>query len=326
MIDVTAFGATGNGITDDTAAFIAAIAANPGGAIFIPYTPTGYVLTGNVTFGGTGKAKTIIGESYVKLNFTGLSTSTDAVTMNFDTLASISGVTIDMGNSTSVYSNGRDGLRLNGGEWPRVDVQILNAGRDAFHYEPIANGGWLENLRADLRIFNTGRDGIHLNAANFNNIFANEMNFQNVEIRQWKRNAVRAEVNATSYGAAKISNVAFPKLNLDARRLAVDLLSQDVFYFTNTPGALLGGLYDAWTIGNGGIENTVGLMVGHVISPQTGATVRNLKVSGPVILYNIQAPSSDPANRIANFPKLTQPYWIFDTVTGKLKINGSIYP
>lgn len=326
MIDVTAFGATGNGITDDTAAFIAAIAANPGGAIFIPYTPTGYVLTGNITFAGAGKAKTIIGESYVKLNFTGLSASTDAVTMNFDTLASITGVTIDMGNSTSVYSNGRDGLRLNGGEWPKVDVQILNAGRDAFHYEPIANGGWLENLRADLRIFNTGRDGIHLNAANFNNIFANEMNFQNLEIRQWKRNAVRAEVNNTLYSATKISNVAFPKLNLDARRAVADLISQDIFYFTYNAAAPLGGLYDAWSLGSGGIENTINPQIGYVISPQTGATVRNLKVAGPIILYNIWSPVNDPANRIANFPKLTTPYWIFDTVTGKLKINGSIYP
>ncbi len=326
MIDVTAFGAIGNGITDDTAAFINAIAANPGGAVFIPYTPTGYSLTGNITFAGTGKAKTIIGESYVKLNFTGLDTSTDAVTMNFDTLASISGVTIDMGNSTTVYTNGRDGLRLNGGEWPRVDVQILNAGRDAFHYEPIANGGWLENLRADIRAWNMGRDGIHLNVANFNSIFANELHFQNLEIRQWKRNAVRAEVNNTVYGAAKISNVAFPKLNFDAKRLAADLDSQDIFYFKYTSGALLGGLYDAWTIGNGGIENTTALMTGHVISPQTGATVRNLKVEGPVILYNIQAPSSDPANRIANFPKLTAPYWLFDTVTGKLKINGVTIP
>lgn len=50
--DVTTFGAVGNGTTDDTAAFNAAIAAlntHGGGVLYIPYTAGGYKLTASLT-------------------------------------------------------------------------------------------------------------------------------------------------------------------------------------------------------------------------------------------------------------------------------------
>lgn len=322
-LNVKDFGAVGDNSADDTAAFTAAIAAAAGGDLYIPYTSTGYKLTAGITFGGSGKAKRIIGQAFVKLNFTGLGASDDAVTQLFDTLGGMTGVTIDMGNSTSVYTN-RDAYRLRGGEWPTIDINVLNAGRDAFHYESGAAFEWLENMTLRLRAFNMGRDGLHLECADFNAIFANELLIEQIEVRQWKRNAIYAAVNTqtATYSAAKMSNVCVLKYNFDANRALVDLTSQDIVAFAANAGAPSGSLYDAWTFGNGTAENLTAAQTGYFLAPAVGATVRALNV-GPVILYNIIATTNNPQYQVANFGSLTKPWWIFDTVTKQKRFSGT---
>lgn len=328
IVSVKDFDAVGDGEVDDLAAFNAAIAAAPGGRVFVPYSAAGYLLSGNLEFAGSGKAKWLEGEAYVKLIFDSLSTSVDAVTMNKDTGAGFVGFTIDVGNtdaSDATYTKGRDGIRIKGGEWPTIDAFVNNCGRDGVHYEGTATGEWLENLSANLRVFNCGRDAIHLNCANFNTIFANELDFKIVEARRWKRHAVHCVVNTLSatYASAKISNVLFPKMNLDAQRNAEDMDATDLIYFETVAGAPGGGLFDAFTFGNGGWENVTETMSGYCINCDSGATVTRLKVEGPIIIANISAPSNDPSHRIANFANLTAPYWIFDTVTGQTRFTGT---
>lgn len=317
ILNVKDFGAVGDGATDDTLAIQAAIDAADGGTVYFPWTSDGYRLTDTIEFGASltpsGRAKRLVGEAYVTLFFDSLSNTTDAIVMHWDTLAGIEGLTIDMGNpdtSGATYSDGRDGIRINGGEWGYLDVNVINCGRDGIHFEPDAAFSWHENFNGKMRVFNCGRDALHFRLADFNAVFINECRFQLFEARRWKRHAIHAVVNTQSgtYSAAKMSSMGFENINLDANRSAADMTATDLVYFETDAGAPSGGLFDNWTFAQGGWENVTEAMTGRGVNMDAGVTVSDLQM-GPIVFFNVD-PGATEIDRMVNLSRLTLPYWL----------------
>jgi len=92
-----------------------------------------------------------------------------------------------------VKSSLRDGIRLNGGDypvWDRVDVQrdpvTAPTWRDGIHVEASASEGWTENLSwRSVRVHDAGRDGFRFEvpAAAWTNTFINVGSFIDCEVR-----------------------------------------------------------------------------------------------------------------------------------------------
>jgi hypothetical protein len=116
-------------------------------------------------------------------------------------------------------------------------VVILNVGRDSFHIEPNADYEWLENLTVHtLMIDNCGRDALNFTLpAGLTAVFGNEMNFENLEARYWKRNAIRAR-SASDQGGY-FAAVKFGKANFDAQRPVANLDDTNIARFETVPGA-----------------------------------------------------------------------------------------
>lgn len=103
-----------------------------------------------------------------KLDFTGLSSIQDAVTIMSDTsvrqrAGKISHCVIDMNDT------GRDAVRFNGGMGcGATDVQVRNVGRDGFHFEQIASGDYFERaFLEDCEVYESGRYGMCVRLAPF---------------------------------------------------------------------------------------------------------------------------------------------------------------
>lgn len=317
--DVQDFGAKGDGGTLDDAAFELALTAVAGSTVWVPYTVAGYLLSSPI-FVGRGRAGTDVraswlrGDGYVTLKFSGLTNSQDAVTLTWDEHGGVTGLTIDMGNaytSNATYT-GRDGLRVYGGNWPTIDVRVLNAGREGVHFEASANTEWLENLNAPhIEVINCGRDAIQFVNANLTACFMNEMVFHQVEARHWKRNAIRVINDHTQFG---LTGVKWLHANFDARRALVDLISQDIVYFED--GSLAGLGSNCWEFLGGAWENVnVAHPTGYGINADVGALFSNGLVVKNVFTYQIGT-SFNAQDQLINKARLTgSSYWI-ETLNG----------
>lgn len=194
-VHVNAYGTnTTPGTTDMTAAFAAAIAAVAvDGSIEL--TPgESYRITDTVSmtsrhFHCDGKA-TIVADLNSLVKDALVLSSTEVRTgsaQGYKPAPRLEGIVV------LVKSNLRDGIRLNGGDypvWDRVDVQrdpvTAPTWRDGIHIEAAAAEGWTENLdfRA-VRVHDAGRDGFRFAVPSnvWTNIFINVGNYLNCEVR-----------------------------------------------------------------------------------------------------------------------------------------------
>ena len=146
--DVKDFGAVGDGVADDTAAFVAAAAANIGKRIFVPagtYNVTAMNFPLATKFYGAGAQVSIIKKT---------------ANGDFGTIgdaACIEALRIDLNAPT--YTG--KGLTVNGGNQITRDFEIIN-GDDACIYFPFGSGSrWhSENVRA-YRTASTGGAGLY---------------------------------------------------------------------------------------------------------------------------------------------------------------------
>lgn len=162
-IDITnpAYGATGNGSTDDTVAIQAAVSACPatGGTVFFPGTPNSYVISSkitlntNCTYLGVGKASLItyknpLTDSYPKLFCNG---GTNVVITGLNLSNAVTPSSLILWGNSEATINGQEGFFCLGCQ----DLEI---------YNNIANnlGG------AGILVVRGARERIHNNIANGN--------------------------------------------------------------------------------------------------------------------------------------------------------------
>jgi len=153
-VSVKDFGAVGDGVTDDTAAFLAADTSGTTSLIIPGGT---YKLTGPLSFSNI-RHITPIGP--VTLSFTGLGATDDALTLPVS--FGESRVIVDAGITIDMNGSGRDGLKVAGQHW-RITVSIFNTGRDAVNLNPRLDGtsnSNIENGYLDLEADTIGRNGL----------------------------------------------------------------------------------------------------------------------------------------------------------------------
>lgn len=218
FLDVRRYGAVGNGTTDDTAAFNAAIKAcyNTDGAIVVAATAASYILTSGLTLGNANNAARIYGSGQPTLSFVGLS-GTDAITMTGSSPAyrqhELRGLIINLNGS------GRDAVVLNASSHPILDnVWIMNPGRDGFSIQ-CSSYGWVEKGEFNLMVYNAGRHGVLMSTAGSDGAFINECIWRQYVLRGVSAlipggNAIRMTSTATG-GGSKISDHYIEKSSWD---------------------------------------------------------------------------------------------------------------
>ncbi len=214
-------GAAGNGVTDDTAAFQAAIASVPlGGCLWVPTPASSYLISGTLTL--TNISMCGIG-GLVPITFAG-SSSTDCIVASGWSPGSITRQLVVRGFYINGGSGkaGRDGVRHAGGIGTQFrDLMIYNMGRDGFHAESSAAFAFTEMLMClNVQCNNSARDNFHFETGNIGNIdYINQTTMLNCASRapgQYSLALVNNANNATS-GAqgSKISSLSWVGGELD---------------------------------------------------------------------------------------------------------------
>lgn len=221
FVTVQQFGAVGDGATNDSAAFSAALAAvGPTQYVYVPYTASGYFLgsTSGLTFGNSSACCALIGiGGRPLLKFGNVGSSTDCLTFEGSGLAQmiLENLIIDFNNT------GRDGLVVMGSNRPIVrNVQLNNSLRDVFVLSP-TDTDFIEKGQFDIGIQNAGRHGITMSLSGSGGAYVNECVWNMLEIRGVSKNtagglAVYMTSTATDAGS-KFSNHLFLKTNFDAQ-------------------------------------------------------------------------------------------------------------
>lgn len=251
VVSVKDFNAVGDGLTDDTAAFTAAInSITNDGVVMVPAGT--YKLTSALTLGAASTAARMIGIGQPTLKFYSIGAAVDCFN-----LAGASYRQIELRNlNIDFNTTGRDGLVMTLSNWPIIDNVFLNKSyRDSF---VISCDGynWVENGEFDLGVNDAGRHAVRMELAGTTGAFINECMWKQFEVRGVSKitaggKAIHCTSTATS-GASKISNQIFLKSNFDATYTSgagIPVPSLNVVEADS-------GILESWRFMSGGWENT----------------------------------------------------------------------
>ena len=281
------YGVTADGVTDDTTAALAAIAAVADTGRTVMFPGGTVLLTSQIAI---HQCK-VIGDN-TKLKFSGLSASTDCIVLQgsrADFPLEFRGFHVDC-NST-----GRDAIVMAGGktgdtqaDFLRIDqVYVSGCVRDGLHIEPSAANHWIEDFHiSNMRIYNVGRHGICIVQPNLSTTFINQGLFLNVEVRGSGQTVANGhEVYVEGQGTVsgqKVSEITWINCEFDAAGAPNHGLSSN--YLTETGSV---SDFDGWQWIGCVFEDVGDTIVGktHAIFISSGTTVRNPQVIGGVLAY-----------------------------------------
>ena len=250
-LSVQDFGAVGDGTTDDSAAFIAAInAATADQVILVPASSNPYVLANAITLGASGTGARLVGMGQPTIKFTGIGSTTDCLT--------ISGASMRQCELRNLIINcnttGQDGVVLTGSDHPHIDnVIIKNSKRDGFVIS-CSGSNFVENGEFELVVQTSGRHGVAMRLAGSGNAFINECLWRQLEIRGVSAitsgaNAINISSTASGSGS-KFSTHNFIKSNIDAQYVSPNPAPSSNIV------EVVSGNVENWRFISGGWENT----------------------------------------------------------------------
>lgn len=191
-------------------------------AFSAPWSLTGtgqrYGGGGTVSGGSGARGCRVVGIGRPVLNFLGLTSAQDAITLGGPNLPQVEMRNIQI----QCNSAGRDGLVLRGSNSPILDnINVFDAQRDAFVME--CNGSvveWIEKGEFDLHAFAAGRHGLRMSLTGTLDPFINENLFRMVEVRGCGRRynggtALWKEAVSGLGAAAKMGGNVFEKTVFD---------------------------------------------------------------------------------------------------------------
>lgn len=217
--DIRRYGGIGDASTANDSALTSAllVAYQTDSEVFIP-TEGGrvYLFSSGVILDGDSTGTKIVSDGHAIFRFTGLSGSTDCVTVDGGSAyrqVLLRNIEIDCDGG------GRDGLVILSGEKPIFDnVHIIDSGRDALALN-CSGYNFVENADFDIFILYAGRHGIRLETSGSNGAFINENLWRQIEIRgvSYRVNSGRAifMTSTATSPASKFSNQLFLKSNFD---------------------------------------------------------------------------------------------------------------
>lgn len=303
FINARDYGVVADGVTDDTTAAIAAIAAVAGTGRTVTFPGGTLLLTSQLAI---HQCK-VIGDN-TKLLFSGLGASTDCVVLQ----GSRSDLPLHFkGFHVAPNGSGRDGVVVSGGktgatqsDFLRIENVLIDTPvRDGLHFEPSAANHWIEDFHVvDVRVSNAGRHGIAMIQPNLSTTFMNQGLFVNVEVRgSGQTTANGHEVYVEGQGTVsgqKISEITWINCEFDAAGAANHGLAST--YMTETGSV---SDFDGWTWLTCVFEDVGDTIVGktHAIFIASGTTVRNPQVIGGVLAYfpSVLDPTMVAAARVA---------------------------
>lgn len=169
------------------------------------YVPAGTYVQGSNPITVTGKW--LVCAPGAVITFSGLSSTTDAVTLGWADSNSRTGVE---GCIFDANASGRDGMQISGGNhWFMRNITFRNFARDCMHVEPDKEYHWSENSTvANLHCYlsispaPTLRDGIRVAIGDKfqpapSNVYVNEAVWQSINIRAYGGNAIHFYMNST---------------------------------------------------------------------------------------------------------------------------------
>lgn len=234
------FGAVGDGATDDSAAFLAAlVAAGPADkTVWVPPTANGYLLKQAPTLGQSGGAR-MVGLGKVTLKMSTIGAAIDCLTMDGGATkrqVQLENFLIDC------LLCGRDGIALTSSNRPIIkNVEIRNTVRDGLAMS-CGTGQWLEKGSIDLTVQTAGRHGVSAFLSGSDGAFINEMVFNLLEIRGVGKTVNGGQAinwsSTASGGASKFSEWQFSHVEFDAQYLTGQAFTPSIHCMTLSSGTL----------------------------------------------------------------------------------------
>ena len=284
-------GAAGNGVTDDTAAFQAAIASvPPQGCLWVPMPASSYLISGTLTLNDIGMSGM---GGCVPITFAGGSTS-DCIEAYGPTAGGtrtmvVQGFFITGGGAKA----GRDGVRHGGGVGIQFrDLVIFNMGRDGFHSEAYQAYSYSEQLMClNIACNGNGRDNFHFETGNTGNVdYINQTKLIGCASRAPGRYSLALVNNSTLGANSKISDFSWDGGELDCTGGS----APDNVYLQNTSS---GGVIEGTAFDNVAIEDVGVTHSGYAIgtSNSAGSSIQAPWIKPTVIYYGQAHEGVNPA-------------------------------
>jgi hypothetical protein len=295
VVRVEDFGAIGDGVTDDTAALVAAsnyVRSINGTLMFAKRGP--YICKQQLFW----SRMTVIGNHTI-IKFSNLGANVDCLRIGSswrDNPMTVVRITIDANNT------GRDGVYCDGGsflgDFRASDHMVIdqlcvqNVVRDGFVMHTSADYCWFEDFRiSDLSVFECGRHGIVMRCDNFQACFINQGTFMNPEVRLIAKTQPGYDVyvnNNCTFGGGKISELCWISGEFDAN---YPLHASNSFYFDDTrPGDRLSIGCGSWTFIGCTWESTSQVISGY---PPVMSCSANTNIDATVVFGGVTAQYGD---------------------------------
>lgn len=251
MINVMRYGVYGDGITDDSAAINAALAAaaGTGRTVYFPYAT--YVCAAQIV---ADRVK--IKSDAAQLKFTTVGAAVDCLVLQASTAFTpleVDGLIVNCNNV------GRDGVVVTGGGggFSSSDFMsirrmfIQQCVRDGLVFQPSAANNWIQNPRvSDTRILSPGRHGITIICPALANIFVTQGVLDNVDIRGAGQTTTGYDMFVDLQGSAatqKASEWMLMSCDFDASGAANHAQGSLCFSQTGTNGSISGWTFNCFT-------------------------------------------------------------------------------